>query len=62
MNFKKYLKQIEEETTSADIATVSTKLDLSKRHQKHQQKGKKCKTHKKFNCELCDDLEETKWN
>ncbi len=38
-DFKKFLKEIREETTSADIATVDTKLDLVKRP-KHLEKGK----------------------
>jgi hypothetical protein len=46
MKFKKYLKDLEEETTSADIATVDTKLDMSN--------AKKCKKHKKFNCHSCN--------
>jgi len=55
MKFKNYLKQLKEETTSADIATVDTKLDLVKRHEKHALKGKKCKRHKRLNCEECED-------
>lgn len=53
MGFKKYLKTISEEegvasgTTSADIATVDTKLDLTAR-MKHLQKGKKCKKNTRF--------------
>lgn len=62
MSFKKYLKDMAEETTAGDIATVSTKLDLSKKHQKHQCKGKKCKTHKKINCIICEENEDSKWN
>lgn len=66
MNFKEFLKEflkdISEETTSSDIATVDTKLDLSKRP-KHLLKGKKCKLHKRINCKICDDdLSESKWN
>lgn len=52
MKFKKYLKGLAEETTSADIATVDTKLDMVKRP-KHLEKGKKCKKHKVLNCETC---------
>jgi len=58
MKFKKYLKKLAEETTSADIATVDTKLDMTKRH-KHLQKGKRCKQHKELNCEIC---EEERWD
>jgi len=54
MKFKKYLNKLKEETTSADIATVDTKLDLVKRP-KHLEKGKKCKAHKILNCEECTD-------
>ena len=50
MKFKKFLKDIEEQTTSADIATVDTKLDMTKR-----KKGKKCKKHKQFDCEVCEE-------
>lgn len=55
MKFKKYLKGLAEETTSADIATVDNKLDMVRRYEKHQNKGKKCKAHKKFNCEICEN-------
>jgi len=55
MKFKKYLKSISEVTTSGDIATVDTKLDMTKRYEKHHNKGKKCKTHKQFNCEICEN-------
>jgi hypothetical protein len=54
MKYRKYLKSLEEETTSADIATVDTKLDMVARPQKHLQKGKKCKKHKVLNCEICE--------
>jgi hypothetical protein len=56
-DFKKFLKEIREETTSADIATVDTKLDLVKRP-KHLEKGKKCVKHKRLNCKEC---ESEKW-
>lgn len=50
-------------TTSADIATVDTKLDLVKRpKQKHLVKGHKCKKHGRVNCHECEDLTESKWN
>ena len=62
MKFKKYLKTLGEETTSADIATVDTKLDLVKRHEKHAHKGKKCKKHKKYDCEICQEMMEESWN
>jgi len=52
-DFRKLLKDIQEETTAADIATVDTKLDLVKRP-KHLVKGKKCKKHKRLNCKACD--------
>ena len=58
MKFRKYLKDITEETTSGDIATVDNKLDLVRRPEKHLQKGKKCKDHKRLNCQEC---EESKW-
>lgn len=60
MKFRKFLNAIEEETTSSDIATVANKLDLNQRHEKHSNKGKKCKNHKKLNCEICN--EDSKWN
>lgn len=50
--FKNFLARMSEETAAADIAAVDTKLDLIKRP-KHLQKGKKCKTHKQFQCEEC---------
>jgi hypothetical protein len=59
MKFKKYLRDLAEETTSADIATVDTKLDMVKRYEKHSQKGKKCKKHKTVNCPIC---ESEKWD
>jgi len=59
MKFKKYLNSLREETTSGDIATVSTKLDLVKRSEKHLAKGKKCKEHNILNCEECADK---KWS
>jgi hypothetical protein len=62
MKFKKYLNDLSEETTSADIATVDTKLDMVKRHEKHAHKGKKCKIHKKYDCEICEDLAESKFH
>lgn len=54
MRFKKYLKELGEETTSADIATVDNKLDLTRRA-----KGKKCKKHKRLNCQECEN---EKWD
>jgi len=55
MSFKKYMKQLAEETCVSDIAGVETKLDLVQRHKKHQDKGKKCKSHKNINCEICKE-------
>lgn len=62
MKFKKYLKGLAEETTTADIATVDNKLDMVKRYEKHSQKGKKCKKHKVFNCTICEAEHEESWN
>jgi uncharacterized ferredoxin-like protein len=62
MKFAKYLQSIEEITTSGDIAPVEKKLDLVRRHEKHVNKGKKCKIHKTLNCEICEELEESKWD
>lgn len=56
MRFKQYIKKIQEETTSADIATVDTKLDMTRRdpsEMKHLHKGKKCKLHKQLSCDEC---------
>lgn len=53
MKFKKFLSALAEETTSGDIASVDTKLDLVKRPDKHLTKGKRCKEHKLLNCEEC---------
>ena len=62
MSFKNYLKDLQEETTSGDIATVDTKLDMVRRP-KNLQKGKKCKKHGRVNCLECDsELEESKWH
>lgn len=60
--FKLYLDDLKEETTSGDIATVDTKMDLVKRS-KFLEKGKKCKKHGRRNCQECEMLEEdSKWN
>lgn len=59
MSFKKFLKDIQEETTSADIASVDNKLGSK---QKHLEKGKKCKKHKRLNCEACELAEEDRYN
>jgi hypothetical protein len=48
MKFKDFLKQLKEETTSGDIATVDTKLDMVKR-------SKKCKLHDEYDCEECKE-------
>ena len=58
--FKQFLKDLEEETTSGDIATVDNKLDMTRRPlkkklQKHLQKGKRCKLHNRLNCKECQD-------
>jgi hypothetical protein len=60
MKFGKYLRKLAEETTAADIATVDTKLDMTRR-QKHLEKGKKCKKHKVLNCAECEDINENKF-
>ena len=47
-------KKFHEEVTSGDIATVDNILgDMTKRKPKRLQKGKKCKKHKKLNCDVC---------
>jgi hypothetical protein len=55
MNFRKLLKDIhdiQEETTSGDIATVDSKLGTKPiRHQGGN--GKKCKSHKRVDCLEC---------
>ena len=53
MRFKKYLNDLAEETTAGDIAGVESKLDTHRRPTKHLQKGKKCKKHKRLNCQEC---------
>lgn len=60
MSFRKYVNRIQEETTAGDIATVMTKLDMTRRS-KHLHKGKKCKAHSNYNCEECEELEESKF-
>lgn len=62
MKFKKYLKDLAEETNAADIATVDNKLDMVRRHEKHAHKGKKCKLHKEYNCEICEELKESSYH
>lgn len=57
MKFRKYLKDIAEETTSADIATVDNKLGMKRNA--HDKKCKKCKEHNEVNCEICED---DRWN
>jgi hypothetical protein len=61
MSFKKFLKDIQEETGVGDIASVDNKLGMTKR-QKHLDKGKKCKKHKVLNCETCEMEEDSKYN
>jgi len=57
MSFKKFLEEEEAAgTTSGDIATVDTKLGMSRRK---QVKGKKCKAHKRPNCEECAEMRES---
>ncbi len=62
MKFKNYLKDLAEETTSADIATVDNKLDMVRRYEKHALKGKKCKKHKRVNCPICAAEMEESWD
>lgn len=52
MNFRKLLKDLQEEVTSGDIATVDSKLG-SKPMRHRDGSGKKCKKHKRLNCEEC---------
>lgn len=56
-SFKQFLS---EEMTSGEIADVESKLEVSR--MKHLDKGKKCKKHKRANCEICQDLEDSKYN
>ena len=59
--FGQFLKELREETTSGDIATVDNKLDLVKREK--PVKGKKCKAHNNINCTKCsEDVKESRWN
>ena len=53
MKFKKFIQELAEETVAGDIATVDSKLDFTRRPMKHLQKGKKCKEHKRLNCQEC---------
>ena len=46
MSFKDFLEELKEETTSGDIATVDTKLDLVKRDKR------------KINDEYLEDIED----
>jgi len=61
MSFKKFVKELKEETTSADITTVDNKLDFSRRD-KHRSKGKKCKSHKRLECRECKDSVNESWS
>lgn len=48
-------------TSSGDIATYTSKLDLVGRT-KHLEKGKKCSRHGVRNCQKCaDEVENGKW-
>lgn len=64
--FRKYLEnhglyEDDAGTSSGDIATYTSKLDLVGRT-KHLEKGKKCTKHGIRNCQKCaDDAEEGKW-
>lgn len=49
INFKKML----EDTVAGDIAPVDNAFGKPTKV-KHLEKGKKCKKHKKLNCEVCD--------
>ena len=52
MKFKNFLKDIQEETVSGDIATVDTKI--GSKPLRHQGKtGKKCRAHKRVGCLDC---------
>ena len=65
--FRKYLEQnglYEDDagTSSGDIATCVSKLDMVGRT-KHLEKGKKCAKHSVRNCQKCaDEAENGKWN
>ncbi len=65
--FRKYLEQnglYEDDagTSSGDIATFTSKLDMVGRT-KHLEKGKKCNKHRVRNCQKCADAaEDGKWN
>jgi hypothetical protein len=55
VSFKKFIDKKTFETVSAsDISAVDNKLDLVKRHYNHS-KGKRCKKHKLFDCEICEN-------
>ena len=65
--FRKYLEnnglyEDDAGTTSADISTFTSKLDMVGRT-KHLEKGKKCNKHGIRNCQKCADAaEDSKWN
>lgn len=64
--FRTYLEQnglYEDDagTSSSDIATYTSKLDMVGRT-KHLEKGKKCSRHGVRNCQKCaDEAENGKW-
>ena len=50
------------ETDSSDIESTETKLCADEVVQKRMNKGKKCKMHKRYNCQICQDFEDSKYN
>lgn len=56
MKFKSFLKENNESDSNE---SVNDKINRSMKHEKHANKGKKCKKHKIFNCEVCVN---DKWN
>lgn len=61
-SFRKFLKEESNGTTSGDIATVASKLSADAVVQKRLMKGKKCKKHHRYDCPICQELEESKYN
>lgn len=58
-SFKDFVRGLDEETNSGDIAPVMTKLDLRAEPSK---KGKRCKDHKKLNCGICNSKKDERYN
>ena len=53
MKFKNFLKDLDEEMTSGDVASVDSRLGDKPARTQGKHKGKRCKIHKRFDCLDC---------